>query len=72
MFLSAARVLPTFLIDGFVAWTWTTARESDHATLTVSPFRSLAREDREALAAQGERLLQFIYEDAETLAVEFA
>jgi hypothetical protein len=71
VFLSAARVLPTILIDGFVAGTWTTARENDHATLTVAPFRPITKTDRDALAEQGERLLRFIYADAETVAVNF-
>lgn len=72
VFLSAARVLPTILVDGFVAGTWGVARERDMATLTVTPFRPLVVADQDALAEAGERLLRFIHPDAATVQLVFA
>jgi len=45
-----------FLVDGFAAGTW---RVEDGAVRT-EPFAALAREDAEALAAEGERLTAFL------------
>jgi hypothetical protein len=52
-----ADVLPTFLVDGFVAGTWLprTATNGPHAELR--PFGRLSRANRQALEAEAERLL---------------
>ena len=50
------RLMRTFLVDGFVAGTWRVERE----TLVVGPITALGSEDREALAAEAERLLAFL------------
>lgn len=60
VFLSAARVLPTVLVDGVVAGTWSAGREGDSAVLTVTPFSAFSDEVRAALTTEGERLLRFI------------
>lgn len=50
----------TVLVDGFVRGTWKTARGRRETTLSIEPFESLAKRDREALAEEGERLLRFV------------
>ncbi|MEO0563256.1 MAG: winged helix DNA-binding domain-containing protein, partial [Chloroflexota bacterium] len=70
VFLSAARVLPTFLVNGFVAGTWATERQKDSATLVLSPFRPLSAEALTALEAEGEALLRFIEDDANTFELQ--
>lgn len=64
------RVLPTFLVDGFVAGTWNIARKTKSATLTVVPFGKLARKVRDEVAAEGEALLRFAEEDAREFVVK--
>jgi hypothetical protein len=62
----------TFLIDGFVRGTWKTERSRSKATLEIKPFEPVAREDRDALAEGGERLIRFTGEGAETFEIYFA
>ena len=71
VFLSAARVRYTILVDGFVRGTWSIQRDKRTATLVIEPFAPLAETDRDALADEGERLLRFSEDRAETLAVRF-
>lgn len=54
-------VLPTILVDGFVAGTWKTAATRKLATLTISPFAPLPDRARQELAAEAEGLLRFIH-----------
>ncbi|WP_437737460.1 winged helix DNA-binding domain-containing protein [Sorangium sp. So ce1335] len=65
------RILPTFLVDGFVAGTWTTERKKASATLVIAPFAALSREARAQLAEEGEALLRFVEEDAGVFDVRF-
>lgn len=53
VFRSAGRVLPTLLIDGFAAGVWQIMDEA----LTVEVYTDLTAGQREAVAAEGERLL---------------
>lgn len=62
-------VLPTFLVDGFVAGTWDLRRSGRTGTLTLSPFARLGRADRQALLEEGERLARFVEPDAQEWAV---
>jgi hypothetical protein len=73
VFLSAARVRATFLIDGFVRGAWKVERTRKAATLSIEPFERLSREDRAALSEEGERLVRFLAEPqgAETFDVRF-
>ncbi|MGV3724446.1 MAG: winged helix DNA-binding domain-containing protein [Actinomycetota bacterium] len=64
-------VLPTVLVDGFVAGTWKVSRTHKTATLTVSPFSSLPADARDQLADDGERLARFVEPGAEQFAVRF-
>jgi hypothetical protein len=55
-----AIVRPTFLVDGFVAGIWSLQR----STLFVMPFRPLSDEARAEVAAEAERLVEFVAPDA--------
>jgi hypothetical protein len=62
---------PMFTLDGFVAGTWRIKHAAAGATLAVSSFESLDNSDREALAAEGEKLLTFMAAAASKRAVRF-
>jgi hypothetical protein len=74
VFLSAARVRATFLIDGFVRGAWKVEKIRKTATLQIEPFEPLSKGDRASLREEGERLVRFLAEPqgAETFEVEFA
>ena len=59
-----------FLVDGFVRGTWKTERSRGRATLEIKPFEPLSKEDRDALAWEGERLIRFT--GAESYEIRFA
>ncbi len=66
-------VMPgTILVDGFVAGTWKMERSRGAATLRVEPFAPLAADDEAALAAEGERLLEFAAAETPAREVRFA
>jgi Winged helix DNA-binding domain len=71
VFLSAARVRATFLVDGFVAGAWKITHAKKVVTLTFEPFQPLSQADQQALTAEGEQLLRFVEENAATYIVEF-
>lgn len=71
VFLSAGRVQPTILLDGFVAGRWKSERQKTAATLTVEPFRTLSKSEQDALAEEGDKLLRFIEADAASFSVVF-
>ena len=73
IFLPAARVRATFLIDGFVRGAWKIEKQRKTATLLIEPFEPLSREDRETLREEGERLVRFVAEPqgAETFEIRF-
>ena len=64
-------VLPTFLVEGFVAGTWKCARVKATATLTLSPFAALPAATKKRLSQEGERLVHFLEPDAKQHAVGF-
>jgi hypothetical protein len=53
------RILPTFLVDGLVAGTWSTEVRRKEAMLTLQASVKLDRAVRKALEEEGERLLRF-------------
>ncbi|HEU0113042.1 MAG TPA: winged helix DNA-binding domain-containing protein [Thermomicrobiales bacterium] len=63
---------PTFLVDGFVAGTWSLSRRRDAARLRLEPFAPLSHRDRIAVAEEGERLLAFLAADASDRDIEIA
>jgi hypothetical protein len=62
----------TVLVDGFVRGTWKTERTRRKATLVIEPFDTLPKEDRDALAEEGERLIRFTGETAKAFEIRFA
>jgi hypothetical protein len=62
----------TVLVGGFVRGTWKTERTRGKVTLVIEPFEPLPKKDRDALAAEGERLIRFTEEGAEAFEVRFA
>ena len=65
-------VLPTFLVDGFVAGTWKHARVKAAACLTVSPFARLPAAAKAQLAEEGEKLVRFVVPEANQWTTQFA
>jgi hypothetical protein len=61
----------TVLVDGFVSGTWRFEREKGLLTLAICPWRKWRKADREEVAAEGERLLEFTAEGAEATAIRF-
>ena len=72
VFLPALRVAPTFLVDGFVAGSWSVKRATDTATLTIEPFEPLSKKTQGELAAEGDRLVRFLEDTARSFDVRFA
>jgi hypothetical protein len=56
--------LPTFLVDGLVAGTWSVRSGRRHAALSLQPFAPLAKPARAALVEEAERLIRFIRPEA--------
>jgi hypothetical protein len=65
------QVLPTFLVDGFVAGTWKVSRFRKRAMLTVSPFAPLSSAAKSELAVEGQRLARFLQPDADQFDLQF-
>lgn len=65
------QILPTLLVDGFVAGTWKVARERKAAVLTVTPFEALPKGVRAALEPEGESLARFLEPEAASYEVRF-
>ena len=62
-------LLPTFLVDGFVAGLWTTVTTKAGTTLRLQPFGTVPTADRQALEIEGERLARFIDPDGSSVDV---
>ena len=58
------QIRPTFLLDGFVAGTWSAEVKGKKATLTLRPFTRLPRGAKGALTEEGEALLAGVYPKA--------
>ena len=65
-------VAQTVLVDGLVAGTWVLGSKAREATITVTPFKKLAKADAKAVTDEGERLARFIAPAAKTHRVTFA
>lgn len=61
----------TFLIDGFVCGTWRIEQSRQAAKLYIQPFEKLPAADREALSAEGEKLLAFAAASAASHTIVF-
>ncbi|GAA2382275.1 winged helix DNA-binding domain-containing protein [Streptomyces glaucosporus] len=64
-----AQIPGTFLVDGFVHGKWKITQQRRAATLTLTPFAPLRKEDADALTAAGAELLAFAADRAETFDV---
>ncbi|MFZ4826185.1 MAG: winged helix DNA-binding domain-containing protein [Phototrophicaceae bacterium] len=71
VFLSAARVMGTILLDGFVAGVWKFKREKAIITLTIKPFERLTAPHHQAVEEEAHRLGGFIADPKETVNVVF-
>lgn len=75
VFLSAARVRATFLVDGMVAGTWKVEKSGrgtqKRAMLIIEPFEPIAAQVEAELVEEGERLLRFVEDTAETIEIRF-
>jgi len=72
VFLTVGRVWATFLIDGFVGGTWKVEQTRKTARLIIEPFKPLAVNVRIELEEEGERLLRWVCDGAETVAIQIA
>ena len=64
------QVRPSFLVDGFVAGTWSVAVRRREATLTLDPAGRLARRARTELIAQAQGLVEALNPTAKAHRVE--
>jgi hypothetical protein len=62
--------LPTFLVDGFVAGTWS-LKTGRGAALTLTPFVRLQSATRKDLEAEAEKMLRSLYPEARAHTVRF-
>ena len=65
-------VAQTILIDGMVAGTWRVVATPRQATVVVAALGRIARSDRAAIVAEGERLARFIAPDSSAHGVTVA
>jgi uncharacterized protein YcaQ len=63
-------VTESFLVDGFVAGTWSASHNRGVATLTLTPFGAIAKPTAAALEEEGERLLGFLAPEAKAVSIE--
>ena len=70
--LASGRWVSNFLVDGMLRGTWWIEREgSRRATLAIRPFGELSGSEREQVAEEAERMLQFAEAEAEDRDVRF-
>jgi len=67
-----ADVLPTFLIDGRVAGTWTLSRPTGGTAIVLRPFATLAAKERNALETETHRVMVLLDPEASDRRVTFA
>jgi hypothetical protein len=72
VFLSALRIAPTVLVDGFVAATWKLASGRKTVTITIEPFGSMAAAVRRLVTAEAESLARFAEPEAASVEVKFS
>jgi hypothetical protein len=60
------QVRATFLVDGFVAGTWSVERKKTAATMIVQPFTKLSRAAQQDLMKEAQLVLEFAERDAKT------
>jgi hypothetical protein len=65
------QILPSFLVDGFVAGTWAASANKRLATLEITALDPLSRRVRTELETEGDALLRFLEPGAERREVRF-
>jgi hypothetical protein len=60
---------PTVLVDGIIAAAWAVERRKSAATLTVTPFAKLRKQDIAEIEHEAARFLRFMEESAESFEV---
>ncbi len=60
-----ADIVASFLVDGFVAGTWTSENAKGVAAIDLQPLERLGRTAREALTEEADRLIRFIEPEAD-------
>jgi hypothetical protein len=60
VYTNNADVLPTFLVDGIVAGTWSIATDRTAARLVARAFEAIAPDARAGLEAEAARLMRFM------------
>jgi hypothetical protein len=70
-FTSAGLLVGTALIDGFVGARWKVVRAGAKPILTIEPFARLRKQDRAALADEGDRLLAIVAADSPNHDIRF-
>ena len=61
----------TFLIDGYVQGLWRIEQKRKSSTLIIEPFKSLLQVDKDELAIEGAKLMDFAAADSEFKNIEF-
>jgi hypothetical protein len=72
VFTQNGLVKGTILVDGFVSGFWELERRRRCATLLITPFVALSRQDVGTLTHEGEGLLDFAADGGETREIRFA
>ena len=72
VFVSAGRVLGSVIIDGFIGAIWKIEREKTCAALRVTLFDKQTDDVLDAITAEGQNLVRFIEDDADSHPVEFS
>lgn len=71
-FTAAPQTAPrAFLVDGFVAGDWRVQRQHGTAELSIRAFRPLRGAAKDAVAEEGEQLLEFLAGDAPRRRIRF-
>jgi len=70
VFMRNMQILPTFLVDGFVAGTWRVEQTTAGASLVLAPFRKLTQRAWADLEREGKDLLRFIASEARAILVK--
>jgi hypothetical protein len=71
VYLPGLRVSATILVDGFVSGVWKIEKAKGAAALVIEPLVALTKQNRQALAAEAERLLRFAESETKAYAVRF-
>jgi hypothetical protein len=70
--LGYGRFVENLLVDGMLRATWWIDREGKKAVLGIRPFGTFSADERDAVEAEAQRMLEFAAGDAQTREVRFA